>query len=141
MDYKPLQKLLISKHYRQADRLTQIYLCQLAGLDEDSKRNWLYFTDIQSLPSEDLATIDMLWRLYSRNKFGFSRQRKIWLSNNCNWEKLWSRIGWKNEGVACRYPDEFMWSIDAPQGHLPLFNQLRGVQVLSALFDHTVWNS
>nr|YP_009295864.1 hypothetical protein Schim_118 [Schimmelmannia schousboei]AOM64799.1 hypothetical protein Schim_118 [Schimmelmannia schousboei] len=140
IDYQPLQELLISQQFQAADKLTQIHLCTLAGLNNSNSRNWLYFTDIALLPSEDLATIDLLWRIYSRGKFGFSVQRKIWLANDCNWEKLWNSIGWKHNGVACRYPEEFIWEINAPKGHLPLFNQLRGVQVLLALFQHIVWN-
>nr|YP_010986071.1 hypothetical protein NDC12_pgp147 [Polyopes affinis]WOL36989.1 hypothetical protein [Polyopes affinis] len=139
-NYQPLQQLLICQKFQEADKLTQTMLCKLAGLDKNSKRKWLYFTDISSMPSEDLYTIDMLWRIYSRGKFGFSIQRQIWLTNNCNWEKLWNKIGWKNQGTPCRYPNEFIWDISAPNGHLPLFNQLRGVQVLSALFQHIVWN-
>nr|YP_009293917.1 hypothetical protein Ahnf_120 [Ahnfeltia plicata]AOM65605.1 hypothetical protein Ahnf_120 [Ahnfeltia plicata]UAT97173.1 hypothetical protein Ahn.pli.UK.pt_076 [Ahnfeltia plicata]UAT97378.1 hypothetical protein Ahn.pli.Chile.pt_076 [Ahnfeltia plicata] len=140
IDYEPLQKLLISKQFQKADQLTQRQLCNLAGLNSDDKRNWLYFTDISILPCEDLNTIDTLWRIYSLGQFGFSIQRKIWLSNNRNWDLLWDKIGWTVKNSACRYPDEFIWDTVAPQGHLPLFNQLRGVQVLSALFEHSVWN-
>nr|YP_009511581.1 hypothetical protein [Melanthalia intermedia]AXI97458.1 hypothetical protein [Melanthalia intermedia] len=140
LNYQPLQELLIVHNFQEADKLTQSCLCSLAGLEEVSQRNWLYFTDITSIPSEDLLVIDKLWRLYSRGKFGFSIQRKIWISNNSNWEKFWHQIGWKDNGIARRYPTEFMWNINAPYGHLPLFNQLRGVQVLSALFKHIIWN-
>lgn len=139
-DYQPLQEVLIYQEFQEADKLTQIMLCKLAGLNENSKRNWLYFTDISLLPSKDLHVIDMLWRIYSRGKFGFSIQRQIWLTNNCNWETLWHKIGWKNQGTPCRYPNEFIWDTSAPNGHLPLFNQLRGVQVLSALFRHIAWD-
>nr|YP_009773964.1 conserved hypothetical plastid protein [Caulacanthus okamurae]QIZ74581.1 conserved hypothetical plastid protein [Caulacanthus okamurae] len=140
IEYKHLQTLLIQKQYQKADHLTQLSLCKLVGLDHNSKRNWLYFTDIPLISSDDLKNIDLLWRLYSREKFGFSSQRQIWLANDCDWEKLWMQIGWKREGIACRYPSEFTWNINAPKGHLPLSNQLRGMQVLSALFNHTFWN-
>nr|YP_009500359.1 hypothetical protein [Gracilariopsis heteroclada]AXE43521.1 hypothetical protein [Gracilariopsis heteroclada] len=140
LNYQPLQNLLIVHDFQEADKLTQSYLRSLAGLDKNSQRKWLYFTDILAIPSEDLYIIDKLWRLYSRGKFGFSIQRSIWLSHNCSWEKFWFTIGWKNNGILCRYPSDFIWNIDAPSGHLPLFNQLRGVQVISALFNHSVWN-
>lgn len=140
IDYQPLQNLLKMGRYQEADKLTQVKLCELAGLDVMRTRDWLYFTDIPFLPSEDLITIDVLWQVYSREKFGFSKQRQIWLSHNGNWEKFWQQIGWKINGVPRRYPSEFLWDISAPVGHLPLFNQLRGVQVLSALFNHTVWS-
>nr|QCI07357.1 hypothetical protein [Leiomenia cribrosa] len=140
MDYQPLQNLLINHKYQEADKLTHLYLCKLVGLDKKNQRNWLYFTDISLLTSEDLYIIDKLWSTYSRNKFGFSKQREIWLANNCNWEKLWIDIGWRSKGMLLRYPNEFTWNINAPHGHLPLFNQLRGVQVLSALFNHIIWS-
>lgn len=139
-NYQSLQNLLIMHRYQEADKLTQQKLCQIAGLNTDNKRDWLYFTDIMGLPSEDLITINSLWQVYSRYKFGFLTQRRIWISNNCDWEKLWHQIGWKNNGVPRRYPEDFLWNVDAPDGHLPLFNQLRGVQVLSALFNHVAWN-
>jgi len=139
INYQPLQNLLIQNKFEEADKITQKYLCNLAGLDSNNKRQWLYFTDIPLIPSEDLLIIDLLWRVYSQGKFGFSVQRKIWLANNCKWTKLWNQIGWTNKGIPCRYPEEFIWTIDAPSGHLPLFNQLRGIQVLSSLFEHIAW--
>uniref|UniRef100_A0AAU7YNV8 Ycf53 n=1 Tax=Gracilaria hainanensis TaxID=2871843 RepID=A0AAU7YNV8_9FLOR len=140
LKYQPLQDLLINHNFQQADKLTQFYLCSLANLDQKYNRKWLYFTDMLSLPSEDLYILDKLWRVYSRDKFGFSIQRKIWLSINCNWEKFWVHIGWNKNGIPVRYPSEFTWNINAPEGHLPLLNQLRGVQVIAALFNHNVWS-
>lgn len=139
IDYQSLHDLLLNEKFQEADQLTQIYLCKLAGIDKNNKRNWLYFTDISLLPLEDLYIIDRMWKLYSKGKFGFSVQRKIWVANNGNWEKLWHKIGWKKAGIASRYPNEFIWNISAPYGHLPLFNQLRGVQVINALFNHINW--
>nr|YP_010902997.1 hypothetical protein P4C74_pgp182 [Hypnea pseudomusciformis]WCH55051.1 hypothetical protein [Hypnea pseudomusciformis]WCH56644.1 hypothetical protein [Hypnea pseudomusciformis] len=139
LDYKNLQVLLQNYRYQDADRLTQKKLCKLVGLDDHNKRDWLYFTDIPMIPSDDLLMIDLLWRVYSREKFGFSKQRQIWLANNCNWNRLWQNIGWTYNSQPLRYPNEFNWTLSAPSGHLPLFNQLRGVQVLSALFHHAAW--
>lgn len=141
INYQPLQDLLIKKQFQEADKLTQQYLCELAGLNNLNKRTWLYFTDIPLIPSEDLLNIDLLWRTYSQEKFGFSVQRKIWLTNQCKWTILWQKIGWTTKDVPARYPNEFIWNINASKGHLPLFNQLRGLQVLSALFDHIVWQT
>ena len=138
-NYQPLQELLIQHKFQEADQLTQQYLCKLAGLNIQNKRTWLYFTDIAMIPAEDLLNIDLLWHIYSRGKFGFSVQRNIWIRHKCKWNILWKTIGWTKKDIPCRYPTEFIWTIDAPEGHLPLFNQLRGVQVLSALFNHIVW--
>nr|YP_009398167.1 hypothetical protein [Thaumatella adunca]ARW67353.1 hypothetical protein [Thaumatella adunca] len=139
IDYQPLQKLLINKEFKEADQLTQKYLCLLVEIKTKNKKEWLYFTDIQFLPEEDLFTLDFLWKIYSKGKFGFSIQKKIWIKNNKKWEKLWEKIHWLNNGIMKRYPQEFIWTIEAPEGHLPLFNQLRGTQTLSYLFNNIKW--
>lgn len=140
INYRPLYVSLISNDFKEANTLTQNYLNQLAQLHNKNKRQWLYFTDIFRLPEKDLQTIDQLWNIYSNGKFGFSIQRKIWLYNNKDWEKFWHIIGWKINQKYARYPNEFIWDNTAPIGHLPLFNQMRGVQVLETLFTHPVWN-
>lgn len=140
MNYQDLHMLLVQRNLIAADKLTQQKLIELAGIDVRS-RNWLYFTDINRIPAQDLQTIDKLWHTHSRGKFGFAVQRQVWLNSEKDWEKLWKRIGWEVNQTPCRYPDEFQWSTNGPKGHLPLFNQLRGVQVLSALFNHQAWES
>lgn len=140
IDYTPLQKLLRAEKFQEADQLTQGLLCKLSQITNNHSRSWLYFTDISSLPCADLRTIDRLWQVHSLGLFGISRQRDIWLKNGSNWEKLWHKIGWTLNNSSRRYPQEFTWDITAPEGHLPLFNQLRGVQVLKALFTHPAWN-
>ena len=52
------------------------------------------------------------------------------------WEQLWPRLGWKSGGVWTRYPGSFQWSLSAPEGHMPLINQLRGVRLMDALLSH-----
>ena len=138
IDYLPLQKLLVRKQFYEANILTHNTLRKLSSLHKND-RSWLYFTDVLSLPSVDLHTIDNLWKTHSFNKFGFSIQRKIWLASGKDWNKLWNKIGWQFNHVLCRYPYEFQWDINGPKGHLPLFNQLYGVQPMLALFEHEAW--
>nr|YP_009237298.1 hypothetical protein [Wildemania schizophylla]AKS28345.1 hypothetical protein [Wildemania schizophylla] len=138
MNYQDLQTLLVQRDLLAADKLTQRKLVELAGIDVKN-RNWLYFTDINKIPAQDLQTIDKLWHTHSKGKFGFAVQRQVWLNAEKDWGKLWERIGWEVDQTPCRYPEEFQWTSHGPQGHLPLFNQLRGVQVLSALFAHQAW--
>ena len=140
MDYKPLFVALVSNDLQKADILTQRYLTQLAKLKTGTQRQWLYFTDVSRLPIQDLQTIDKLWTMYSAGQFGFSTQRRIWLYSNKNWEKFWHVIGWKVKKKSVRYPQGFTWNNTAPIGHLPLFNQIRGVQVLATLFQHPAWD-
>ena len=139
IDYTTLQKLLAQQEFQAADKLTTEKLCELAGAGAIG-RKWIYFTEVEELPSIDLHTIDALWMLHSEGKFGFSIQREMWLGMSKSWDKLWVKIGWKNGNNWTRYPGSFTWDLTAPRGHLPLSNQLRGVRVISALLSHPAWD-
>lgn len=138
IDYSPLQQLLIAQDFQAADRMTLQKLCELAG-SAAVQRKWLYFTDVEKFTISDLQTINTLWLVYSEGKFGFSIQREIWLSLGKNWEKFWSKIGWKNGNIWTRYPEGFTWNLTAPSGHLPLSNQLRGNRAIASLLSHPAW--
>lgn len=138
IDYRPLQTLLIGQEYEEADRLTLQKLCELAG-PAAVQRKWVYFTEVDSFPINDLLTIDQLWRVYSEDRFGFSKQRELWLGLNQNWNRLWEKLAWKSKNIWTRYPDEFVWDLSAPVGHLPLSNQLRGVRMMEFLLSHPAW--
>lgn len=140
VDYSELQQLLIEGKYQDADTVTRKKLWELAG-ETAIKRKWLYFTEVEKLPATDLQTIDQLWYIYSEGKFGYHIQRKIWLSVGKDFNKLWTKINWKNGNKWTKYPQEFTWDLTAPVGHLPLSNQLRGVRVINSLFNHPVWNN
>jgi hypothetical protein len=140
IDYQPLQQLLAQQDFLGADVLTLQKLCEIAG-EAAILRKWLYFTEVESFPGEDLSTLDQLWLIYSEGKFGFSVQRQIWLSLDRDFSQLWSKIGWKSGNNWTRYPKEFTWDLTAPKGHLPLSNQLRGVRVIASIFAHPVWSS
>ncbi len=140
VDYTELQRLLAQQKFQEADRLTIEKLCELAG-ESAMLRKWLYFTEVEHFPTVDLLTIDALWLAHSNNRFGFSVQRKIWLSTGKKWNKLWEKIGWRSGYTWTRYPNEFTWNLSAPVGHLPLSNQLRGVRVIAALLGHEAWTT
>jgi hypothetical protein len=134
-DYAPLQRYLLNECYEDADRFTSSKLRELAG-EKAVKRGYVYFSEVELIPSIDLSTLDKLWVVYSRGKFGFTVQAKILNSLGGRYEKLWPRIGWKKDGIWTRYPKAFNWSIEAPNGHMPLVNQLRGVRLMDALLNH-----
>ena len=135
IDYDPLQKYLLEQSFEEADRFTSSTLRKLAG-DGAEHRGYVYFSEVKAIPDLDLITIDRLWTAFSQGKFGFSRQASLLKALNGSYEMLWPRIGWKKDGVWTRYPGSFDWSIDAPEGHMPLINQLRGVRLIDALFNH-----
>lgn len=138
IDYEPLQKLLVQQEFQEADRITSQTMCAAAG-SAAMERGWLYFSEVAQIKNVDLNTINNLWLVYSEGKFGFSVQRKIWLNLGKNWEKLWLQIGWKKDGTFTRYSTDFIWSLEAPKGHLPLSNQIRGNKTISSIFAHPLW--
>ena len=140
IDYSDLQMLLVQQDYQQADKLTNQKLCALAG-ESALERKWVYFTEVSQFPVIDLQAMDIMWRLYSEDKFGWSQQYDLWMRLGQDWERLWLQLQWKSaEGVWTRYPNEFIWTLDsAPVAHLPLSNQLRGVRVMDSLLGHPAW--
>jgi hypothetical protein len=88
------------------------------------------------MPSTDLDSLDRLWVCFSRGRFGFSVQGRLLRACNGRWDRLWPRLGWKNGSQWTRYPGSFQWTIEAPEGHMPLVNQLRGVRLMDALLLH-----
>lgn len=134
-DYSDLQRALLKEHFEEADRLTSRALRELAG-DQAVQRGYVYFSEVPAMEALDLTTIDRLWIAYSQGRFGFTVQARLLRSLNGRYERLWPRIGWKTDGVWTRYPGSFQWSMDAPEGHMPLVNQLRGVRLMDALLQH-----
>ena len=135
INYGALQKNLLEQDFEEADRFTNSILRKLAGAGAES-RGYVYFSEVGSIPDLDLVTLDRLWIAYSQGKFGFSVQSRLLRALSGRYDRLWPRIGWKIDGVWTRYPSAFTWSMNAPEGHMPLINQLRGVRLMDALLKH-----
>jgi hypothetical protein len=135
IDYTPLQWHLIRQEFEAADRLTSEILRQLASADA-VKRGYVFYSEVAAIAAVDLESIDRLWIVYSQGRFGFSVQGRLLRACGGQWERLWPRLGWKREGRWTRYPGSFTWSLQAPEGHMPLVNQLRGVRLMDALLSH-----
>ena len=135
LNYTPLQLALIRQDFEEADRLTSEHLRQLAGPTAE-KRGYVYYSEVPPMASVDLESLDRLWVTFSQARFGFSVQLRLLRSLGNRWEQLWPRIGWKQGGLWTRYPKAFTWSLEAPEGHMPLVNQLRGVRLMDALLSH-----
>jgi len=135
MDYGPLQRHLLRQEFEAADRLTSTHLRQLAGPAAE-QRGYVYFSEVAPIPALDLESLDRLWLTYSLGRFGFSVQGQMLRRCQGRWETLWPLLGWKGNGVWTRYPAAFTWSLEAPEGHMPLINQLRGVRLMDALLQH-----
>ena len=135
IEYNNLQLNLLEQNYEEADRLTSCYLRKLAGKVAE-KRGYVFYSEVRNMPDIDLVSIDRLWNIYSQGKFGFSNQARLLKSVGKRYELLWPKIGWKINGIWTRYPSSFSWSLEAPDGHMPLVNQLRGVRLMDSILRH-----
>ena len=135
INYEHLQLMLVEQNFEEADRLTSSYLRKLAGKLAE-KRGYVFYSEVKNMSGIDHQTIDRLWTVYSTGRFGFSIQAKILKSVGKKYELLWPKIGWKKEGIWTRYPNSFCWSLKAPDGHMPLINQLRGVRLMDSILRH-----
>ena len=135
IDFTPLQHHLLREDFEEADRVTSALLRQLAG-EQAVRRGYVYFSEVAPMSGIDLTTLDRLWIVFSQGRFGFSVQWRLLQSFDGRYDQLWPRIGWKTDGVWTRYPGAFDWSLKAPEGHMPLINQLRGVRLMDALLNH-----
>ncbi len=90
------------------------------------------------MPKADLQTMDNLWKIASNGKFGFSVQREMWNQQQKRWAKFFKQIDWTTgeNNIYRKWPMEFNYTMDAPRGHLPLTNALRGTQLFQALLEH-----
>ena len=135
INFRELQLMLLEQKFEDADRLTSSLLRKLAGSLAE-KRGYVFYSEVNKMSGADLRTIDRLWNAYSNGKFGFSNQAKILKSLGKKYELLWPKIGWKKDGLWTRYPSSFCWSLKAPDGHMPLINQLRGVRLMDSILKH-----
>jgi len=132
---RSLQEALLLQQWEEADRVTSALLRRLAGPGAE-RRGYVYFSEVAPIAPADLDAIDRLWWFYSQGRYGFRVRRRLWQQCDGRWDRLWPLLGWKTDGVWTRYPSAFTWTLEAPEGHLPLVNQLRGVRVMDALLRH-----
>jgi hypothetical protein len=140
-DYTLLRDCLKDGKFEKADDETRALLIRLAGPDAVA-RNWVYFTEVKFIPEVDLQTVDNLWRAASGNKFGYSKQKELWLRNKQRWDKFFQQIDWV-QGEYNNYrkwPKEFKYNLEAVSGHLPLTNALRGTQLFQAIMEHPAFD-
>lgn len=135
LSFTPLQEALANQAFEEADRITSALLRQLAGPGAE-QRGYVYYSEVPDMSGLDLQSLDRLWLVYSQGRFGFTVQARLLKACQGRWELLWPKLGWKSAGVWTRYPGSFQWNLAAPEGHMPLINQLRGVRLMDALLSH-----
>jgi hypothetical protein len=137
VDYTILENLLAQGKWKEADKETGNVMLKVAGGEKDRD---LIGEDIEKFPCTDLRTIDTLWVKYSKGRFGFSVQKRIWESVGVTRDadgSTWSsyegsyerfrnfypfgdRIKWRENNDWLDY-EELTFSVEkAPEGHLPI---------------------
>lgn len=149
LSFNLLEQHLASQDFRQADEETRRLLIVLAG-EAAVKRGYVFFSEVQFISELDLKAIDELWRQHSNGRYGYSVQKRIWDKSRRDFTKFFVKIGWMKkldtEVVQYNYrafPDEFVWEMDdkTPEGHLPLTNALRGIQLLNSILTHPAFQA
>lgn len=122
IDYQPLEDLLQQGKWLEADQLTQKLMLKAVNKETFG---WLDRTSMQKFPCEDLQSLDRLWNQYSQGKFGFSVQKRIYLSlggkrsyDKKVWEAVGDRLGWRKKGKWL-FQEDLTYDLSAPEGHLP----------------------
>jgi hypothetical protein len=102
LHYTPIQKLLEAKDWKKADEETYRLMTQKVG---KKGIQILVRSDFENFPLEDLYVVNALWEKYSDAKFGFRRQKEIWLKSGSIGQarlapviKFWQAVGWISEG-------------------------------------------
>jgi GUN4-like len=141
IDYTQLRNLLAEGKWKEADEETAKVMLQASGQEE---RGWLDKEDMEKIPSIDLQTIDQLWLKSSNGKFGFSVQKQIWLSvggqpgydDDEMYKKFGEDVGWyiKDQDKWLLW-DEHIFTLDAPQGHLPRYLPSQQKRIRPYLFS------
>jgi len=125
INYTRLRDLLAAKNWKEADEETYRVMIQAVGKKDD---DWFTPDELLNFPCADLRTIDRLWVKYSNGQFGFSVQKKIYLTvggkadgkyNDEAWEKFGDRVGWRVESSWISY-SEVTYDTFSPRGHLPV---------------------
>ncbi|MGB3308192.1 MAG: GUN4 domain-containing protein [Nodosilinea sp.] len=140
--YQKLEELLKAGQWRDADQET--YRLMITTVDKEEGQGFER-KDLEEFPCEDLKTIDGLWVQYSRGKFGFSVQKKIYVECGAKlngeypglkiWYKFCDRVGWRKS-------DQYLKSTDlqadlalSPEGEFPYFGFSRVSSLASSLAE------
>lgn len=115
VNYSKLKNLLAARKWKAADEETWAVMCQALGKRVGS---YIFSSDLEKFPCDDLWTINQLWLKYSRGRFGFSVQKQIYESVEREYDKLCDRLGWPTHSPHV-LDANLKFNEKAPMGHLP----------------------
>jgi len=142
VDYWELRNLLAAGEWHQADYWTRLTIVRLAGRE---KEGYLDKECIKNFPSRDLFIIDQLWFNYSKGRFGFSVQKKIFDSVKQNKATFAKQVGWnKSIGLfpnSWKVYEDLTFGLDAPGGHLPAWAIKHDILKFTNLINNILGNN
>jgi hypothetical protein len=135
-----LEDYLKNQQWQKANRETSRVMLQTMGREED---RYLSINEITNFPCADLRKIDQLWVKYSKGKFGFSVQKKIYQSlggtkesNKVVWDTFGDKVGWRKGGKWLGHEHyEGHLPVLHLEGHLPVLH----LSFMSVLCLHKVY--
>lgn len=152
-DYTKLANLLAKQRLKAADRETTDKLFWLA---KGKPHEYLPEGNMKRVPCKDFRTINNLWLAYSRGKYGFRVQRKLYEQiyeevsrqpkipsydvESKVYDRFARRVGWTVRDDARLNYDELIFNPRGREGHLPITYVKLGVPQ-SCRSDHPTWLS
>jgi serine/threonine protein kinase len=123
-DFTQLDQYLAQGKWKEADQETVYVMCKIVS--KGKNQGYLIEGECKNFPREELKIIDNLWVKYSKGKFGFSMQKKIWLECGGKigiydiniFRKFADKVGWRKWGNWLKY-SQFNFTINAPPAHFP----------------------
>lgn len=129
VDYKNLNNLLKAKKWQQADEETWVVMRHALS---KSINKYIFNSDLQNFPCEDLQIIDRLWTKYSHGYFGFSVQIQIYESCDRDYGLFCTAVEWDITSSSASHQNSFfIWpqSKSFPKGHFPSHHWVGGTQI------------
>lgn len=139
-DFSYLESLLSDGLWKSADQETSRLMLRVLGKNSD---DLFIETDLLNFPCSELIYINDLWKKFSDGRFGFERQKQIYLDcgatfdfqhpGDKTWKLFVESVGWKVNRESAYYKN-IIFDLSAPDGHLPRLAAGNAVVVSSVLF-------
>lgn len=129
-NYTKLEQLLAAGKWKEADEETYNKMLEVGGKRQDSnfRGELIGIKDIRNFSCPDWRAMDRLWVKYSKGRFGFSVQKRIYQNlggtkevNGQVFVAYYEAIGWKQKGEKDNLLlySQLTFNRNAPSGHLP----------------------
>jgi GUN4-like len=142
-NYYALRELLADRDWRKADEETRNIILKTSDYVAKGKLDKHAITDF---PAKDSYTIDRLWIEYSEGRFGLSVQKKIFERVNRKKQAFGEAVGWSNKAgllrglFAWKSYSELTFTLDAPEGHLPIWGAKDKTIFADDFLHLMIWN-